>query len=79
METAICDECGETGHSANKCPIRPCNACGAVDQSFAPPYFMKVNGMPYYRMLFVNNASEPLANPLHMYHYDSDYQLRDNP
>jgi hypothetical protein len=24
---------------------------GAVDQSFAPPYFMKVNGMPYWRML----------------------------
>jgi hypothetical protein len=52
---------------------------GAVDQSFAPPYFMKVNGMPYYRMLFVNNASEPPANPLHMYQYDLDYQLRDNP
>ena len=29
----------------------------AVDQSFAPPYFMKVNGMPYWRMLFANNAS----------------------
>ncbi len=28
METTICDECGETGHSANKCPIRPCSACG---------------------------------------------------
>ena len=28
METEICDECGETGHSANKCSIRPCNACG---------------------------------------------------
>ena len=28
METDICDECGETGHSANKCSIRPCNACG---------------------------------------------------
>jgi hypothetical protein len=26
METAICDECGETGRSANKCPIRPCSA-----------------------------------------------------
>jgi hypothetical protein len=24
----MCKECGETGHSANKCPIRPCNACG---------------------------------------------------
>ncbi len=24
----MCEECGETGHSANKCPIRPCNACG---------------------------------------------------
>jgi hypothetical protein len=40
---------------------------GAVDQSFAPPYFMKVNGMPYWRMLFANNASDPPANPLHMY------------
>ena len=40
---------------------------------------MKVNGMPYYRMLFANSASEPPANPLHMYMYDSDYQLRDNP
>ena len=28
METELCDECGETGHSANKCSIRPCNACG---------------------------------------------------
>ncbi len=44
---------------------------GAVDQSFAPPYFMKVNGVPYWRMLFANNASEPPANPLHMYMYDS--------
>jgi hypothetical protein len=52
---------------------------GAVDQSFAPPYFMRVSGMPYYRMLFANGASEPPANPLHMYMYDSDYQLRDNP
>ena len=40
---------------------------------------MKVNGMPYYRMLFANSASEPPSNPLHMYMYDSDYQLRDNP
>jgi hypothetical protein len=52
---------------------------GAVDQSFAPPYFMKVNGMPYWRMLFANNASESPANPLHMYIYDSDYQIKDNP
>ena len=52
---------------------------GAVDQSFAPPYFMKVNGMPYWRMLFANNASEPPANPLHMYIYDSDYHIKDNP
>ena len=22
------EECGETGHDANKCPIRPCSACG---------------------------------------------------
>jgi hypothetical protein len=50
---------------------------GAVDQSFAPPYFMKVNGMPYWRMLFANNASEPPANPLHMYIYDSDYNIKD--
>jgi hypothetical protein len=28
MQTAICDECGKAGHSANKCPVRPCNACG---------------------------------------------------
>jgi hypothetical protein len=28
MQTTMCEECGETGHSANKCPIRPCNACG---------------------------------------------------
>ena len=28
METAICDECGETSHSANNCPIRPSNARG---------------------------------------------------
>ena len=40
---------------------------------------MKVNGMPDYRMLLVNNASEPPANLLHMYMYDSDYQLKDNP
>jgi hypothetical protein len=51
----------------------------AVNQSFAPPYFMKVNGMPYWRMLFVNNASEPPASPLHMYMYDSDYHIKDNP
>ena len=50
---------------------------GAVDQSFAPPYFMKVNGVPYWRMLFANNASEPPANPLHMYIYDSDYNIKD--
>jgi hypothetical protein len=28
MQTTMCEECGETGHSANKCPIRPCIACG---------------------------------------------------
>ncbi len=28
METTIWEDCGETGHSANKCPIRPCNAWG---------------------------------------------------
>jgi len=28
MQNTMCEECGETGHSANKCPIRPCNACG---------------------------------------------------
>ena len=28
MQTTMCEECGETGHSANKCLIRPCNACG---------------------------------------------------
>ncbi len=28
MQTTMCEEWGETGHSANKCPIRPCNACG---------------------------------------------------
>ncbi len=52
---------------------------GAVDQSFAPPYSMKVNGMPYWRMLFANNASEPPASPLHMYIYDSDrdYNIKD--
>jgi hypothetical protein len=28
-------------------------------------------------MLFANNASEPPANPLHMYIYDSDYNIKD--
>ena len=31
MQT-ICEECGETGHDANKCPIRPCSACGLRSQ-----------------------------------------------
>jgi hypothetical protein len=35
--------------------------------------------MPYWRMLFANNASEPPANPLHMYIYDSDYHIKDDP
>ena len=30
MQTTMCEECGETGHSANKCPICPCNACGLL-------------------------------------------------
>jgi hypothetical protein len=51
----------------------------ALNQSFAPPYFMKVNGMPYWRMLFANSASEPPASPLHMYMYASDYHIKDNP
>jgi hypothetical protein len=28
MQTTICGECGECGRSTNKCPIRPCDACG---------------------------------------------------
>jgi hypothetical protein len=28
MQTAICNKCGELGHSANKCPILSCSACG---------------------------------------------------
>ena len=37
------------------------------------------NSMPHYRMSFANSASEPPANILHMYMYDSNHQLRDNP
>ena len=28
---------------------------GEVDKSRKPPYFMKINGMPYYRMLVVGS------------------------
>jgi hypothetical protein len=73
MQTTMCEECGSFAAFGIK--------YGAVDESFAPPYFMKLNGMPYWRMLFkfANNASEPPANPLHMYMYDSDYHIKDNP
>jgi hypothetical protein len=34
----MCEECGETGHSANKCPIRPCNACGLRSHKLQTSY-----------------------------------------
>ena len=33
IETAICDNCGETGHSANKCPSAICDECGETGHS----------------------------------------------
>ena len=48
---------------------------GEVDKSRKPPYFIKINGMPYYRMLVVGNESDAPTNPLHMYMYDSNYNL----
>ena len=46
---------------------------GQVDSSRKPPYFLKINGIPYYRILTVGNETDEPTNPLHMYMYDSQY------
>jgi hypothetical protein len=46
---------------------------GEVDKSRQPPYFIKINGIPYYRILVVGTESDAPSNPLHMYMYDSEY------
>ena len=47
---------------------------GQVDSSRKPPYFLKINGIPYYRILTVGNETDEPTNPLHMYMYDSQYK-----
>jgi hypothetical protein len=54
METAICDECGVTGHSANTCLIRPCNACGLRSHKLQPSHLR-----PEHVCTLCNGEEEP--------------------
>ena len=41
-----CSECGETGHSANKFPIRPCKSCGLRSHELQTSHSCSVLSIP---------------------------------
>ena len=77
MQTTMCEECGETGDSANKleCPtrIRPCNACGLrshkLQTSHLCPleidhlYILPVSAPPISAAASTSSTNTPTSTP----------------